>query len=119
MYIFRKYILFNISYHIKRKFEFIKIAKLRKLYKFLFLISLFISIMSMFVLGYGISKVFQQFISMVLYYYLLFACISIVLFPLFSRTKVLLNPMDKTLLYRTKLSNIPVSYTHLTLPTKA
>lgn len=108
MYIFTKYILFNISYHIKRKFEFIKIAKIREIYKFLFLFSLLISIISMFVLGYGISKVFQQFISTVLYYYLLFACISIVLFPLFSRTKSLLNPMDKTLLYRTKLSNIQI-----------
>lgn len=104
-YILKRYIIFNISYYVKRKFEFIKYKKIRELYKLLFVLSLFISTIGMLSLGLVLGSSFIHNMTELLFYYLLFTFLSIVFLPIYSRTMIMIDPMDKELLYRTKLSN--------------
>lgn len=107
-YFKRKYIKSSIDYHIQRKFEFIKIKKLREFYKIYFLLLMIFGTITLFFIGYTTSKIFKAHIPIILYYYLLWSFLSLTLFPLLHRTKAFIRPVDQDLLFRTPLSNIQI-----------
>ncbi|UXV38791.1 hypothetical protein [Staphylococcus simulans] len=100
-----EYLKFNFLYYIKRKFSYFKNDKIKNVFIAIYLLRLFISIGITFSASYSISRYFSDHINIIEYYYFLFFSIYIILIPIIPRAKLLINPMDKNLLYRTKLTN--------------
>lgn len=103
-----EYLRFNLTYHIKRKFSFIKNKKINNLYILFFALKILLSSISIFSFFYVILSYISSNIEKIEYYYLLFLGLYIVLVPIIQRSKLLINPIDKYLLFKTKLTNFSI-----------
>ncbi|RIN12634.1 hypothetical protein [Staphylococcus warneri] len=102
------YIKINMMYFITRKFEFLKNKKIFKSYIFLFCLSIFMNIIITSSISYTFLNIFSDKILTIKYYYFLFSFLFIVFVPLIPRTKMLIEPLDSELLFRSQLTNLGI-----------
>ncbi len=106
--IFYTYLKFNLRYFIRRKFEIVKRSRLNVTTKILFLIKLIFSSLLLFISTIMLADYFSDYIDFIEYYFYASMFIYIVFIPLIPRTKLLINPMDKQLLYRSSLREVDI-----------